>query len=200
VNDPATRRRLTWVIAIGGALLVAVLFISFAAPSPGASGSPVLVPASDPPPPADVRAPGTGAGFSLGPGDLISLAWRLALVVAVIAVSIFALRWWARRMAAPRSPTGFLRIVDTLPISNGRTIHLLALGDRVIAIGATPQHIAMLEELSPDDAAQVLAAADATRDPLPLGDFAAQLLDSMRRTAGRSTAGRDPVIGRDTHR
>ncbi|MEJ5221013.1 MAG: flagellar biosynthetic protein FliO, partial [Tepidiforma sp.] len=150
--------------------------------------------ASDPGAPAA----GTEAGFSLGPGDLISLGWRLGLVALIIGGSIVGLRWWARRMAAPASTTGFLRVVDTLPISSGRTIHLLALGDRVIAIGATPQQITMLEALTPEEAERVLAAADAKNDPLPLGDFAAQLLESLRR--GEQRAAREPVIGAEPRR
>ncbi|MCL6645351.1 MAG: flagellar biosynthetic protein FliO [Dehalococcoidia bacterium] len=197
MNDPAARRRLTWLVAIGGALLVAVLFISFAAPAPRDAAGPTLVPAQDAPP-APGEAPADGAGFSLGPADLLSLGWRLALVAAVIGGSIVGLRWWARRMAAPRSATGFLRVVDTLPIASGRTIHLLALGDRVIAIGATAQQITMLEALTPEEAASVLAAAEARSDPLPLGDFAAQLLESLRRRDSRAAA--EPVIGAEPGR
>lgn len=198
MSDPAARKRLTWLVAICGALLVAILFVSLAAPSPRPA-SPTLVPA-DPGAAADSAAPAAApeAGFSLGPGDLVSLGWRLGLVALIIAGSIVGLRWWARRMAAPASTTGFLRVVDTLPISSGRTIHLLALGDRVIAIGATPQQITMLEALTPEEAARVLAAADAKNDPLPLGDFAAQLLDSLRRTEQR--AAREPVIGAEPRR
>ncbi|GIW16044.1 MAG: hypothetical protein KatS3mg063_1897 [Tepidiforma sp.] len=198
MNDPAARRRLTWLVAIGGALLVAVLFISFAAPAPRDAAGPTLVPAAEGAPAAQPEAAAGGSGFSLGPADLLSLGWRLALVAAVIGGSIVGLRWWARRMAAPRSATGFLRVVDTLPIASGRTIHLLALGDRVIAIGATAQQITMLEALTPEEAASVLAAAEARSDPLPLGDFAAQLLESLRRRESRAAA--EPVIGAEPGR
>lgn len=191
MNDPAARRRLTWLVAIGGALLVAVLFISFAAPATRDPASPTLVPQDTAAPAAET--PDTG--FSLGPGDLASLGWRLGLVILVIAGSIVALRWWARRMAAPRSTTGFLRVIDTLPIGSNRTIHLLALGDRVIAIGATQQQITMLEALTPDEAARVLALAESTGDPLPLGEFAAQLIESLRRHDRPTAAPRETVIG-----
>ncbi len=193
MSDPAARKRLIWLVAICGALLVAILFVSLAAPSPRPA-SPTLVPA-DPSPLAEtpLTDPGAETGFSLGPGALLSLGWRLGLVALVIGSSILGLRWWARRMATPASTTGFLRVVDTLPISSGRTIHLLALGDRVIAIGATPQQITMLEALTPEEARRVLAAAEAKKDPLPLGDFAAHLLDSLRRTEQRTPP--EPVIG-----
>ncbi len=192
MNDPAARRRLTWIVVIGGVLLVAVLFIASAAPggSPAQPQLPVLDPASTQTPP-----PAESAAFSLGPSDLISLGWRIGLVIIVIAGSVGGLRWWARRMAAPRSTTGFLRIVDTLPVGNGRTIHLLALGDRVIAIGATQQQITPLEPLTPEEAARVLAAADTPRDPLPIGEFATHLLESIRRSERAARPTRDTFIG-----
>ncbi|WP_322795803.1 flagellar biosynthetic protein FliO [Tepidiforma sp.] len=193
MNDPAARRRITWLVVIGGCLLLAVLVISFAAPDPSPA-SPTLVPGDAAP------AEPASSGFSLGPGALASLAWRLALVVIVIAGSIIGLRWWARRMAAPRSTTGFLRVVDTLPIANGRTIHLLALGDRVIAIGATAQQITTLNELTPEEAARVLAEAERA-SPAPLGEFAAQLLESLRRhQTPAATPPADPIIGAEPRR
>lgn len=192
MNDPAARRRLTWLLAIGGALLVAVLFISIAAPARRDPPSPTLVPQNTTDQPA-VEPP--QSGFSLGPGDLASLGWRLGLVVIVIAGSIVVLRWWARRIAAPRSTTGFLRVVDTLPIGSNRTIHLLALGERVIAIGATQQQITMLETLTPEEAAHVLTLARAQSEPLPLGEFAAHLIESLRRHERRPTTPPEPIIG-----
>lgn len=192
MNDPAARRRLTWLLAIGGALLVAVLFTSIAAPTRNGPPSPTLVPQNTADQP--VSEP-PQAGFSLGPGDLASLGWRLGLVVIVIAGSIVLLRWWARRIAAPRSTTGFLRVVDTLPIGSNRTIHLLALGERVIAIGATQQQITMLETLTPEEAAHVLTLARAQTETLPLGEFATQLIQSLRRHEPQPTPPQETIIG-----
>jgi flagellar biogenesis protein FliO len=206
VNDPKTRKRLTWIAAIAGVMLCALLFISTFAPSgPSAAESPVLRPADSTAltgnlPPGQDEAPtaDSSTGFSLGGGELVSLAWRLALVIIIIAVSIVGLRWWGRKAAGPRSTTGFLRVIDTLAISNGRTIHLVALGDRVIAVGATAQQLTLLNELSQDEALRVLADSSTASDQ-PLSQFAAQLFEQMKRTAGRGTTTQqqDAVIGVD---
>ncbi|MDZ7729043.1 MAG: flagellar biosynthetic protein FliO [Dehalococcoidia bacterium] len=58
------------------------------------------------------------------------------------------MRWWAGKSTGPRSSTGFLRVVDTLSVGNGRTIHLVALGERIIVVGATQQSLSYLNELS----------------------------------------------------
>lgn len=205
MNDPKTRKRLTWIAAIAGVMLCALLFIStFAPAAPSAAGSPVLRPTETTSltgnPAAtqeSAAAEDSSTGFSLGGGELVSLAWRLGLVIVIIAVSIVGLRWWGRKAAGPRSTTGFLRVVDTLAISNGRTIHLVALGDRVIAVGATAQQLTLLNELSEDEALRVLAEAS-TASEQPLSQFAAELFQSMRRGSQRTTGHRsEAVIGLD---
>ena len=183
MNDPKQRKRLIWMAAIAGALLVSLLFISFFAPSPPNGGqSLTLVPdtAGGNQQIAPAQDEGVSEGFSLGGGELVSLAWRLALVVVIIFVSIAGLLWWGKRAQGPKSTTGFLRVIDTLAISNGRSIHLVALGDRVIAVGATAQQISLLNELSEDEANKVLEET-ARPEEQPFSQFATQLFESMRR-------------------
>ncbi len=201
MNDPKTRKRLTWLAVVAGAMLCALLFVSTFAPSgPSAAESPVLRPAetislTGNPVTSQETAPAedSSTGFSLGGGELISLAWRLGLVIIIIAASIVGLRWWGRKAAGPRSTTGFLRVIDTLAISNGRTIHLVALGDRVIAVGATPQQLTLLNELSEDEAVRVLAQSANTSDQ-PLSQFAAELFQSMRRSSRNVSPRRSETI------
>jgi flagellar biogenesis protein FliO len=200
VNDPKTRKRLTWLAVIAGAMLVALLFISTFAPSgPSAAESPVLRPAQTAsltrdPAEADQPAPAadSSTGFSLGGGELISLAWRLALVIVIIAASIVGLRWWGKKASGPRSTTGFLRVIDTLAISNGRTIHLVALGERVIAVGATAQQLTLLNELTAEEAVHVLAQSANTSEQ-PLSQFAAELFQSIRRNSRGGTSHHSPA-------
>jgi len=133
-------------------------------------------------------------GLDLGVA-VVFLHFLLALVIVIIAVSVAGLRWWGKKAAAPRSTTGFLRIVDTLAISNGRTIHLVALGDRVIAIGATPQQLSFLNELSEEEAAEVMAGLSQAAGQ-PISQFAAELFQSMRRGSRTNPGARaEAVIG-----
>lgn len=182
MNDPAQRKRLFWGLAICGVLLFSLLFISLFAPSsPGGNSEPVLrlgAEASATATPA-ARTTTGGAGFSLGGGDLFSLAWRLVLVAIIIGVSIVGLRWWGRKTAGPKSTTGFLKVVDTLAISNGRSIHLVALGDRVIAVGATAQQLTLLNELTDAESSEVLTQQPQGADQ-PLAAFATELFQQMR--------------------
>jgi flagellar biogenesis protein FliO len=168
-----------WLGLLGGALLLGILVVAVLAPGDGGGYEPgpqVSVDTTSTAPATE--EPGTQS-FSLGAGDLASLAWRLGLVIAIIAVSIVGLRWWARRTTGPRSGTGFLRVLDTLAVGNGRTIHLVALGERVIVVGATQQSLAYLNELTEDETSRVMTEAAKPVDEA-LGNFAADLAAAFR--------------------
>lgn len=208
MNTTQDRKRLVWLAVIGGVLLLSLLFITLMKPSPHPGAEdPVLRPQSqeslfgDTTPVAGTTTATTGSGeasgFSLGGGEAFSLAWRIALVGIIIAVSIAGLRWWGKRASGPRSVTGFLRVVDTLAISNGRTIHLVALGDRVIAVGATAQQLTLLNELTDGEAAEVLASVPATTAE-PFANFAAELFQQMRGgNTARASRRREITIGEE---
>lgn len=203
MNDPKNRKKLIWAAAIAGVLLCSLLFISLLAPStPSTNGSPVIRTAdqtnftSGDATPAAAAAPSHG-GFGLGGGQAVSLAWRLLLVAIIIAVSIFGLRWWGKKTSGPRSGTGFLRILDTLAISNGRTIHLVALGDRVIAVGATAQQISFLNELTEQEASNLFDSIPKSSEQ-PMAQFATELFQTMRRkTVSRTPAREDALYATD---
>jgi flagellar biogenesis protein FliO len=200
LNDADGRKRLLWLAAIGGVLVCAIIFISVAAPgTPEGAGNDLTInpengEAADAPAESEQEPP----GFSLSAGGALSLAWRLALVVVVIAGAVVGLRWWGRKAMAPRSTSGFLRIVDTLAISNGRTIHLVALGERVIVVGATSQQLAYLNELTPDESGDVLSRLARQEETGSLGGFAAELFQSLRKENLRGTPPTTPIIGERT--
>lgn len=205
MNDARARKRLIWAGALTATLVVSLLFISLFSPSgPTQTGIPevrvsdsTLVQAAATPKASTAGAKTeSGDGFSLGGGQIVSLAWRLALVAVIIGVSIVGLRWWGKKTAGPRSVTGFLRVVDTLSISNGRTIHLVALGERVIAIGATTQQLTMLNELTEDEARNVLAELPATSEQ-PVIAFASELFHSMRRGNRQPPLDAPSIVTRD---
>lgn len=220
MNGSLQRKRVMWIAILGGVFLLALLFISLAKPStpspagsgagvvihPAPSGADALFASSPTVSPgttsgaATAVAPSTGvaSGFSLGGGQAFSLAWRLALVVIIIAGSIVGLRWWGKKTAGPRSTSGFLRVVDTLAVGNGRTIHLVALGDRVIAIGATAQQLSFLSELTTEESTK-LQDSLSTQPDQPIAAFASELFQSMRgnRSKGLPPQDRWHTIGDD---
>jgi flagellar biogenesis protein FliO len=153
------RRRVTW-LAIAVGVLLALLLLVATLPRGGRSEPSLAVaPPTAAEAEVDSAAPATeptAGGFSLGLGDAVSLAWRLGLVALVLGGAVVALRWWGRRLSAPTSQSGLLRIADTLPLGSGRTIHILEAGDRVYVIGATPHHVSLIGEVDRLHAAEAL--------------------------------------------
>lgn len=187
MNSEDGRKRILWLAAIGGVLVLAIVFISIAAPEPnaGAGDDVRITPDSaieEDSSPTTVDEVGEDRpGFSLSAGGAVSLIWRLGLVALVIAGAVVGLRWWGSKAMAPKSTTGFLRVIDTLAISNGRTIHLVALGDRVIVVGATAQQLAYLNELSGDESDDVLSRLSRNDQTNNVSGFAAELFQSLKR-------------------
>ncbi|OAI40699.1 hypothetical protein AYO38_05445 [bacterium SCGC AG-212-C10] len=197
------RKKLLWLSIGGGALIIGLLFISVFAPSahPGQTGGPSITTGRT----ADEAfdAQGTAATQETQPsssgGGVVgaSLIWRLGLAVIIIGGSVVALRWWGKRASSPKSQTGYVRVVDTLPISNGRSIHLVALGTRVIAVGATASQMTMLTELDEGESADVLGRLPEPADS-PLSNFASELMHSLQRGgAARREVRRMPVRGEE---
>ncbi len=158
------RRRLVWIAGVAGVLVLLLVVLTAALPSgdeeaPLAVAPPAITPANVPQEPVGTSA----GGFSFGLGEGFSLAWRLGLVAAVLGGAVVALRWWGRRLSAPASQTGLLRIADTLALGSGRTIHLLEAGDRVFIIAATSQHIGLIGELDRAAATAALANGETTK-------------------------------------
>ncbi len=188
MTDPAVRKRLFWLGGGACALAVMLLVLPSILPDahPGQSAAPAIRTTSETP-----GAPGTAASgtpLTTGGGTSVaSLALRIGLVVVIVAAAVVGLRWWGRRQSSPRSLTGFIRIVDTLAINNARSIHLVALGDRVVAVGATAQQMSLLAELDPDEALEVLQTSSQRDTQKPIADFASELFQSLRRPVRATT-------------
>ena len=187
MTEPAARKRLLWLG--GGVCAIALLLL--VVPSllpdahPGESASPAIRTSAES---NTSTAPSAGTPIKSGGGTgVASLALRIGLVIVIVAAAVVGLRWWGRRQSSPRSLTGFIRIVDTLAINNARSIHLVALGERVVAVGATAQQLSLLVELDPDEASEVLETSAQRDAQKPIADFASELFQSLRRPSRPSS-------------
>ena len=175
-----TPTRAAWIVAgaVAGLLLL-TLFLWWPGSRSG-EASVALQPTPLEPEAAEEAERRGPSPVDFGAGEVLSLAWRFAILAVAMGSAIVALRWWARRAASPRSTTGLMRVVDTLGVGNGRTVHLLALGTRVLVIGATPQALTFLAELDEETARRLL---EEDRSSLR---FRFELLRSLTRSNGGS--------------
>ena len=94
--------------------------------------------------------------------DIFDLIWRLGLVAAIVWGSIFVLRKYVGRKARVSSESGALKVLETVGLGSNRLVYLLEAGDRVLVVGTTPNHIALLAELDDPEVVSALRA-DAER-------------------------------------
>ena len=99
---------------------------------------------------------------SFSTGDIFDLLWRLALVGGIIWLSIFLLRKFVARSGRTQSNSGALKVLETIGLANNRLISLLEAGDRVVVVGSTPTHVALLAELDDPEVVSALRS-DADR-------------------------------------
>ena len=197
-----------WIAVLGGVFLLALLFISIAKPSnpsgadvvvrPPTSGADSLfaatatVPASGTPAPTATASPASGvsSGFSLGGGQGFpwlggSLLWSSSSPSRLSGCAGGAKRRPAhvvhRVSARPRHTRGRQRPHRSISV---------AIGDRVIAIGATTQQLSFLSELTGDESSKLLESL-ATQPDQPIAAFASRLFQSMRGNRSKSSPPQD---------
>lgn len=137
------------------------------------------------PPAADEETDSTdpiigGNVSSFSAGDIFDLVWRLALVAGIVWASIFILRRYVGQKSKASSASGALKVLETVGLASNRLVYLLEAGDRVLVVGTTPNHIALLAEL---DDPEVIAALQSDADRTT--PTVANLGDMMRNVGGR---------------
>ena len=123
-------------------------------PDPAASGQSVAR-AEDP-----ARAAGT---VESGTYLLARTAGGLGLVIGLIVLAYLAVRRYGPKYLRRQGAQGALKVIETLPIGEKRSIALIQVEDKRLLIGNTQQQITLLAQLPMVSE----AALDPAREPLP---------------------------------
>jgi flagellar biosynthetic protein FliO len=146
---------------------------------------------------------------SMSAGTVAGLVVKVGIVAVIMGVSLWLLRRYAGTNASRGGGrTGALNIADTLTLAPGKAVYVLDLGDRALVVGATPQQISLLAEMTDPNALAKLRTTP-ERPPSPLtglsqrfgaalqGFNAMQQARMVPATAG-ATASLDQVLVADT--
>lgn len=162
-------------------------------------------PTAGKPPVTEVQAPGSGflpsaapggqavGSAIVGMGDLVELVIKTAVVVVLLGASLWALRRYASTAGRSGGRTGAITVVDTLPLAQGRAVYVLDVGDRAFLVGATPQQLTLLGEVT-DTAVLDRLRAPVRRDPAP------SLTGLVERLRATLAIARTPQHPRETRR
>ena len=88
------------------------------------------------------------AGGGYDPGETWSLLLRAAVALLVLIPLIYGVtRLYGKRVAMGGRGRA-LRVVDALALGPNRAVYLVEVGDRILVLGATAQHISLLAEVT----------------------------------------------------
>lgn len=151
------------------------------------STTPDATPAPAPAPDVSASPPATGSAVpGMSAGSLVSLVLKVGIVAALLALCLWALRKYAGNGPRAGGRTGAIQIVDTISVAQNRAFYVLDVGDRAVVVGATPQQLAVVAEVTDED---VLARLRQKPEPAgaPIAGLWRQLNSMRERQHGRRT-------------
>lgn len=105
-----------------------------------------------------VEGPELGGVSGFDTGDWLNLGLRLGIVLVVIWIAVFAMRWYVRRSTGMPG-AGFTRhveVIETRALGPNRALHLVRIGERAVLVGATQERINSLMEIDdPEEVARL---------------------------------------------
>jgi flagellar biogenesis protein FliO len=168
---PGRPRRVATIAGIAGLALIA--FIGAFNPLPAAGGATTTDGSST----VIAGAAAAGSVWDGGMGfDVIDLAWKCGLVVVLLFIT---LRVLGRMQATGKRPGGRLEVLESRPLASKASLHLVAIGERRLVVGLTPNGMVSLAELKADE--------------LQAGDFAAELAAQQIAAHAGGSAGSRPL-------
>ncbi|MCL5025291.1 MAG: flagellar biosynthetic protein FliO [Chloroflexi bacterium] len=124
---------------------------------------------------------GSGAGAELPSTDWLGLvggiALKLAFVVGLIYIAMWALRRYVYRDRGAIADKRPVSLLGSLSLSPNRTVYVLEVGRKVIVVGATQNQLSMLTEITDPEAMDELRAQ---QTEAPLADQFSSLLNAAR--------------------
>jgi flagellar biogenesis protein FliO len=107
-------------------------------------------------------------------GELAGIAVKLGIVGALLGGSLWLLRRYAGPGTRQNGRTGLINIADTVVLAQGRALYVVDVGDRALVVGATPQQLSLLAELTDTTALEKLRLHP-ERPPAPWTDLSQRI-------------------------
>ncbi len=117
---------------------------------------------------------GNGAAADLPAMDWLGLGVKLAFVIALIYLGIWALRRYVYRDPAVTADRRPVSLLGSLNLTPSRTVYVLEVGGKVIVVGATASQMALLTEVTDPAAVEQMRGQPGEEVALP-GQFSALL-------------------------
>lgn len=138
------------------------------------------------------------ASTPAGPGTaavLLGIFWKLALVIALIVLTVWALRRILRVGGIPLSTPGAVRVLAVTHLDARRSVFIIEVGERVLIVGGGTESLNLLAEItSPVEKAQIRERLREVEGP---GKFSSYLASWASRMTGAPGARAEMEGARD---
>lgn len=129
-------------------------------------------------------------------------AWdfvRMILVLALVIGAIYLVFFLLKRGGSPRLPENrLIRVLSTKTIANGKTIHLVEVGNQVFLVGAGDDQVSLLSEISDQetlDGIRLQAAGSAEGERKSFGEVLSSMFGKEKQPTQALPAGEVDAIG-----
>src|SRR5581483_267451 len=160
-RDPRMSRIPGRWLGIGIAVLIVGALALYAAGSGSHAASPsttgsggLFAPVDGQPQPAQTIQPVPG----MSSGESAGLVVKIGIVAAILGGSLWLLRRYAGTTNRGGGHTGAITIADTIVLAQGRALYIVDVGDRALVLGATPQQLTYVADLTDPDVLEKLRA------------------------------------------
>jgi len=138
-------------------------------------------------------AAGTATGaVGAGPASIVPYIFRMIIVLALVIAAIYGLYALLRRSTRQRAASdSYLRVLATTNLAVGRSLHVVALGDKAWLIGATDAAVSPIAEIADKELIDALALRAAESPETPRREFGSMLMSLMGKKGTRSSTSAD---------
>lgn len=136
--------------------------------------------------------PGSGTTAGGGSSSILPYIFRMVIVLALVIGAIYGLYVLLRRSSRGRAPEdSYLRVLATTNLAVGRSVHVVALGDKAWLVGSTDASVSPIAEIADKELIDALALRAAESPETPRRDFGTMLLNLMGKKGTRSSTSAD---------
>lgn len=136
--------------------------------------------------------PGTGTPAGGGTSSILPYIFRMVVVLALVIGAIYGVYVLLRRSSrAKASDDSYLRVLATTNLAVGRSVHVVALGDKAWLIGSTDSAVSPIAEIQDKELIDALALRAAESPETPRREFGTMLMNLLGKKGTRSSTSAD---------
>jgi flagellar protein FliO/FliZ len=141
----------------------------------------------------DDPAAGTaGNAANVGSSSIVPYFLRMVLVLGLVIAALYGLFALLKRASRfNTTPDTYLRVLASVSIATGRSVHVVALGDKAWLLGSTDSSVNLISAVDDKEVVDALVLRAAASPETPGQDFLPMLLGSLGKKGARKANSTD---------